>query len=531
MKNIFSEKNILISVFCLIMVFSFFVSNPANAASTYYVATNGSDSNAGTESAPWKTIQKAMNSATAGSTVYIKGGTYYEIVTVGVNGTAGAYITFRNTPGETVVIDGRGDVASGDVRGIINVNSKNYLKFIGLHLTNHVGGYIPGGFIVTGASNNIEFRDGKITHIDWASNSTVCPGQGTQYSTPIRIMGGSNIIIDNNEVFNNNTGDSESITVDGNVNGFTISNNTIYGHPNIGIDVLGHGAGNQPKGGLITRNHIYSGSYFCWSGGVYIDGGTDTIIENNYIHDNWWGIEVGSENSYGASNIIVRNNIVFNNSNWGILVGAHAGVASNVRVYNNVIVNNPDGNLEINSNLATNSVFKNNIIYSSNGGSLLSGNVGGNVLDYNLWYSTGGGAKPSQDSHGIFVDPRFIKLPGAKFSATVPDFHPQSSSPAINAGTTLSEVTKDYDGVNRPVGSAFDIGAYEYGGIPGSTSPPPPTTTLKGDLNNDRIVNSLDWSIMNSRWFTSDSTADLNTDGIVNSLDFSIMNGNWLKSG
>ena len=64
-----------------------------------------------------------------------------------------------------------------------------------------------------------------------------------------------------------------------------------------------------------------------------------------------------------------------------------------------------------------------------------------------------------------------------------------------------------------------------------SLSPTPsPSGTLKGDLNNDRIVNSLDWSIMNSRWFSSDSTADLNSDGIVNSLDFSIMNGNWLKS-
>ncbi|OHA89224.1 MAG: hypothetical protein A3C70_00020 [Candidatus Zambryskibacteria bacterium RIFCSPHIGHO2_02_FULL_43_14] len=56
------------------------------------------------------------------------------------------------------------------------------------------------------------------------------------------------------------------------------------------------------------------------------------------------------------------------------------------------------------------------------------------------------------------------------------------------------------------------------------------TTFLKGDLNNDKIVNSLDWSIMNSRWFTNDTTVDLNSDGIVNSLDFSILNSNWLKT-
>lgn len=66
---------------------------------------------------------------------------------------------------------------------------------------------------------------------------------------------------------------------------------------------------------------------------------------------------------------------------------------------------------------------------------------------------------------------------------------------------------------------------------PTPTPTPPIPATLKGDLNNDRIVNSLDWSIMNSKWFTSDATSDLNADGIVNSLDFSIMNGNWLKNG
>ena len=68
------------------------------------------------------------------------------------------------------------------------------------------------------------------------------------------------------------------------------------------------------------------------------------------------------------------------------------------------------------------------------------------------------------------------------------------------------------------------------GPTPTPTISATPSTPLKGDINNDKIVNSLDWSIMNGRWFTSDIAADLNSDGIVNSLDFSIMNGNWLKS-
>jgi hypothetical protein len=54
---------------------------------------------------------------------------------------------------------------------------------------------------------------------------------------------------------------------------------------------------------------------------------------------------------------------------------------------------------------------------------------------------------------------------------------------------------------------------------------------LSGDLNDDNIINSLDWSRMNSNWFTSDRVSDINRDGLVNSIDFGWMNRNWGKSG
>lgn len=56
-------------------------------------------------------------------------------------------------------------------------------------------------------------------------------------------------------------------------------------------------------------------------------------------------------------------------------------------------------------------------------------------------------------------------------------------------------------------------------------------TWLKGDLNGDGIVNSLDWSVMNARWFTADPLADINRDRIVNSVDFSVLNTNWFRTG
>jgi len=58
-----------------------------------------------------------------------------------------------------------------------------------------------------------------------------------------------------------------------------------------------------------------------------------------------------------------------------------------------------------------------------------------------------------------------------------------------------------------------------------------PLPVLKaGDLNDDGIINSLDWSLMNSNWFTNNITSDVNKDGIVNTIDFSWMNKNWLQT-
>jgi Purple acid Phosphatase, N-terminal domain/Dockerin type I domain len=54
---------------------------------------------------------------------------------------------------------------------------------------------------------------------------------------------------------------------------------------------------------------------------------------------------------------------------------------------------------------------------------------------------------------------------------------------------------------------------------------------LPGDINGDNTVNSLDFSILNGKWYQYDLIADLNRDGTVNALDFSLMNKNWQKTG
>jgi hypothetical protein len=73
----------------------------------YYVATNGSDSNSGTDADhPFLTIGKAASVVKAGDTVVIRAGVYREAVTLTSSGSMGSPITFQNYPGEIVTVSG-----------------------------------------------------------------------------------------------------------------------------------------------------------------------------------------------------------------------------------------------------------------------------------------------------------------------------------------------------------------------------------------------------------------------------------------
>jgi hypothetical protein len=79
---------------------------PANAR---YVAPSGSDSNPGTAGQPWRTLAKAESSATPGTTVVLRGGSYGARGTITYlekNGTASAPISLVGHPGENAKIEG-----------------------------------------------------------------------------------------------------------------------------------------------------------------------------------------------------------------------------------------------------------------------------------------------------------------------------------------------------------------------------------------------------------------------------------------
>lgn len=63
-------------LFAIIIVSIVFLA-PAFSATTWFVATNGVDTNPGTSNSPFATITRAQTAASSGDTVYLRGGTYY----------------------------------------------------------------------------------------------------------------------------------------------------------------------------------------------------------------------------------------------------------------------------------------------------------------------------------------------------------------------------------------------------------------------------------------------------------------------
>lgn len=69
-------------------------------------AHSGDDANDGSEARPWRTIQHAVDSLPPGATLYLRGGVFYEHVTVAKSGEPGKPITIRSYPGELAILDG-----------------------------------------------------------------------------------------------------------------------------------------------------------------------------------------------------------------------------------------------------------------------------------------------------------------------------------------------------------------------------------------------------------------------------------------
>ena len=142
-------------------------------AADLYVSTNGSDSGSGTIDSPFLSIQKAVNTATPGTTIYIRGGTYAPSANIQITkkGTSAAPYSVRPYGSEAVVIDGENmpgtpmavdEALPNANRGIFHIQDAEYWRFYNLEVKNG-----PYGIYARNASNN--YYERIVTHDNYES--------------------------------------------------------------------------------------------------------------------------------------------------------------------------------------------------------------------------------------------------------------------------------------------------------------------------------------------------------------------------
>jgi hypothetical protein len=479
--------------------------------SSFYVSTTGADSNLGTETAPWRTIQHAAETARAGSTVNVRGGIYEELVSIKASGNASdGFITFRSYPGETAVLDA-GHFAPSERQGVLTIQDKSYVRIEGFEIRNFRTAehrLVPLGISVMGAGSLIELLKNNVHHIEQTFPGRDAPGSGgngfgiavygTDARNPI-----SELVIDGNEVHHLKTGSSESLVVNGNVTNFRITHNVVHDNNNIGIDVIGFErtapdpAVDQARDGVVSGNLVYNitsrGNPAYGdeqnSDGIYVDGGTRILIEQNVMHDVDFGIELASEHKdRSTSYITARNNLIYHCHTAGVSIGGYAperGHTDHSTVVNNTLYENDtsrtgSGEFQMQWNMADN-VFANNIVYAGPdclitlNRSQVDKKHPPVAIDHNLYYCASGSKASAwkeasatvtgfeqyvmstgNDRHSRFLDPHFV-------DAAANDFHLRSDSPAIAAGTTdgvpVGEL--DLEGSPRVRSGKIDIGCYQ----------------------------------------------------------------------
>jgi len=286
----------------------------------YYVAKNGKNTNDGSESSPWRTIQKAAETIKSGDTVYIKEGYYNECIWPENSGESGRLITYTSYEDDAVVIDGSNIPIEWG--GLMHIYDQHHIRISGLRFRDSscFGVYITGE-----KSNNIVIDNCDFTNIE----SSAIQVLGRYWLREIH-----DIDINNNSAtnicFNSK---QEAISLSG-INIFAIHNNYVSDCPKYAIDVK-DGCAN----GLIYKNKIDTSK----GNGIYCDA-FDMDNYNIKIYENAiWGentaIALGTEHGGTLRNIQLYDNIIFTTGN-GFQINNHCSYEGSHKKTNIIVRNN-----------------------------------------------------------------------------------------------------------------------------------------------------------------------------------------------
>jgi parallel beta-helix repeat protein len=390
------------------------VTSTTGTGKTYYVGTNGSDSNSCTQaqntSTPKRTILSGLSCLTAGNgdVVDIRSGTYSDVIRFVVSGTSYTNAaTIRAHAGETVTLTGgialegpsyvifdRLTVSNCQIWvGSTNADGSNaghHIRFLNMDVTHNNGVAV----MVNPWGHHVEFIGGNYHDVPHdASGCTSVDFVSTCYAFYIA---GSDNLFEHLKLYNNGS----------------YAMHIYSGYPQ------------KPNRNIIRFNEFYNNgsSLSGVSAALLLGSGDGNIAYGNIVRDN---NRSGILSSNGATNSKIYNNTVFNNNlsqrdYGGIVWGSGSGTI----IKNNIVFNNGVAEFADSSGVQT-PTFNNNFCSKAGSGCALSGS------------------------------PLFIDQSNA-------DFRLQAGSPAVDNGQTLTDVPP-YDLYNtpKPKGNSWDIGAIE----------------------------------------------------------------------
>jgi hypothetical protein len=410
-------------------------------AATYYVSPTGSDTNPGTISQPFATLQEAHDIANPGDTIYMRGGTYQFSLgqALSRDGTSGNPIKVFAYPGEQPVIDAINMTQLGYVAGFpISLNNASWWHIKGIEIKNGPS----GGLVVYNASSNNIIENNNVHH---NGRLDAFDGKGI-----VAIGTGANNLFLNNDSHHNRDQSSDG----GNADGFQIALT---------------GSGNVLRGNRAWRNSDDGFDFF-----NILDNTTAgaLLIENNWSWENGYndnlqplgngmGFKLGgkrSGTSGSSGGHTVQNNLSWKNKGHGF---DENGATVPMILNNNTGWSNAGDNYLFQNTVST---FHNNIDYINGQGRHI--NASSNVT-HNSW------TLPVTVTNADFVSLDYSGAAGPR--------NADGSLPTINflrlaAGSDLID-----KGTNVGIaytGSAPDLGAYEYTNTNLVASPPAPSNLV-----------------------------------------------------
>lgn len=417
-----------------------------------YVATTGSDSanDCKTSGSPCLTINHATQQAVAGDHVLVQPGTYNETVAFANNGTSGNFIALEcanhavvngklNASAHCVVAQAPIAVPTSGQSPTIIDNSKNYNEVIGFELSGGNQGIInvAAAPVSVGGSGVVDHHH---CEIDNYVHGTAGDALGAQCSDYIYLY---------DNIVSNSAAD----------NTYMGSNMSIYSPV----------AADSGGGFHIWVSHNTSRASF------QLPGASDG---SGLILDNWSN---GQDNCppgivpYGKP-ALVDANLFYSNAGPGFKL-YDPGTIANITVRDNTAyfnLQNTTQTAEFLCQVCAGTVtWANNIALTQYPGNTAYSTTGVTSLSNNLSLCYSGGVPQLGSACGLSagngnqlgVDPLFANL-------SIPDFHLQSGSPALGAGTSNFGTPATYlDGAAPP--SPIDLGALGQSS-PGCQNPSAP---------------------------------------------------------